>query len=161
MNFGKDGARYIVAGHEPFSINNELDQDVFQITNNFNIYSNKHNLTFGTSLEKFTFNNSFNLTGYGARVFFPDVDINDAVDFINSPGFAEEVAGARAAFTANNANDSWALAELNIGQWALYAQDEISINDNFRVTLGLRMDLPLYFDTAEKMQESIDRNCLL
>ena len=155
VNFGKDGIRYIIAGHEPFSINNLLDQNVFQITNNFSVYSNNHNWTFGTSFERFSFDNSFNLTGYGARVFFPDVDIADAETFIRSDDFATEVQAARDAFSASN----WALAELNIGQWALYAQDEISINDNFQLTLGLRMDIPLYFDTEEKMQESIDRNC--
>ena len=31
-----NGANYIIAGHEPFSINNELDQTVFQLTNNMN-----------------------------------------------------------------------------------------------------------------------------
>jgi hypothetical protein len=67
VNFGKDGVRYIVAGHEPFSINNRLDQRVFQITNNFNIYAGKHTITFGTSLERFSFDNSFNLTGYGGE----------------------------------------------------------------------------------------------
>ena len=159
LNFGKDGIRYIIAGHEPFSINNLLDQNVLQITNNFNIYSNRHNLTFGTSFERFEFDNSFNLTGYGARVFFPDVDINDAEALIRSPEFADEVQAARDAFQTNNATNGWALAETNIGQFALYAQDEISLSDQFRLTLGLRMDIPLYFDTETKMQENIDRNC--
>lgn len=153
LNFGKDGVRYIVAGHEPFSINNRLNQDVIQITNNFNVFLKKHTLTFGASFEKFSFDNSFNLTGYGARVFFPDVDINNAQTFLTSQGFADEVASARAAFTTGN----WALAETNIGQFAFYAQDEISVNKNFTLTVGVRADIPLYFDTEKKMQESIDR----
>ncbi|HFA50878.1 MAG TPA: TonB-dependent receptor [Bacteroidetes bacterium] len=159
INIGKDGVRYIVAGHEPFSIHNRLDQDVYQFTNNFNVYLNKHNLTFGTSFERFDFNNSFNLTAYGARVFFPDIDINDVEAVLTSDDFAAEVDAARAAFTENNANDGWALAETNLGQWALYAQDEISVNEQFTLTLGLRMDMPLYFNTQEKIQENIDRNC--
>ena len=164
LNFSKDGIRYIVAGHEPFSINNILDQDVIQASNNLSIYKNNHNFTIGTSFERFAFDNSFNLTGYGARVFFPDVDIADAANFINSPEFADEVQAARDAFAANSASSdyadhSWALAETNLGQWALYAQDEISVNDQLNVTIGIRGDLPLYFDTEEKMQENIDRNC--
>jgi hypothetical protein len=159
LNFSKDGIPYIIAGHEPFSINNRLDQDVFQITNNFNIYLKKHSLTIGTSLERFAFDNSFNLTGYGARVFFPPVDISNAAAFLTSTGFADEVFVARTAFENNNRNGTWALAETNIGQWAVYAQDEINITKDFTLTVGLRSDLPLYFDTEKKMQENINRNC--
>jgi hypothetical protein len=59
------GSNYIVAGHEPFSVNNILDQKVFQITNNLNISSGNHNFTVGFSFEKFEFDNSFNLGVYG------------------------------------------------------------------------------------------------
>ncbi len=159
LNFSKDGIRYIVAGHEPFSIHNLLDQDVTQISDNFNIYLNKHTLTIGSSFERFDFDNSFNLTGYGTRVFCCDVDIADAETFLNSQEFADEVAAARtndAEFTKNN---TWALAETNLGQWAFYAQDEIAISDAFTLTVGIRADVPLYFDTEEKIQENIDRNC--
>lgn len=159
LNFAKDGVRYIVAGHEPFSINNRLDQRVFQFTDNFNLYAGKHTLTFGTSLERFSFDNSFNLTGYGARVFFgPGEDIATAATFIRSKGFADEVAAARAAFTNNNAKGTWALAQTTLGQWALYAQDEFAANDKLTLTYGLRMDMPLYFNTAERVEENIARN---
>ena len=69
LNILKDGSRYIIAGHEPFSINNVLNQNVLQLQNNFNIYLNNHTLTIGASFEKFSFENSFNLTGYGFDVF--------------------------------------------------------------------------------------------
>ncbi len=158
LNFAKDGVRYIVAGHEPFSINNRLDQRVFQFTDNFNIYAGKHTLTFGTSLERFSFDNSFNLTGYGARVFFgPGEPIETAANFIKSAGFAKEVADARTAFTNNNANGTWALAQTTLGQWALYGQDEFSANDKLTLTYGLRLDMPLYFNTAQRVEENIAR----
>jgi hypothetical protein len=159
LNIGKNGVRYIVAGHEPFSIHNILDQAVFQVNDNLNVYLGKHTLTVGASLEKFDFNNSFNLTGYGARVFFPDIDIADFESFINSGGLDAEVEAAKETFAANNANDTWALAETNLGQAALYIQDEFSPNSRLTITYGVRADMPLYFDTAEKIQENIDRNC--
>ena len=28
----------------------------------------------------------------------------------------------------------WAFAETNVGQWAIYAQDEWNVNDNFKLT---------------------------
>lgn len=157
VNITKDGLNYIIAGHEPFSVNNVLDQDVLQITDNVNIYYNNHNFTFGTSFEKFDFNNSFNLTAYGFRVFAPGFDISQAEEVLTSEEFAGEVAAARAAFETNNANNSWALAETNLGQWSIYGQDEWSVNDRLALTLGLRIDAPLYFNTADLIQENIDR----
>ena len=157
INIGSAGQRYIIAGHEPFSINNRLDQDVYQINDNFNIYAGAHTITIGGSLERFDFNNSFNLTGYGARVFFPDIDINDFEAFINSGDFDAEVDAARQAFIDNNANDTWALAETNLGQLAFYAQDEWAASEKLTLTLGIRMDMPLYFDTKEKIEENIAR----
>lgn len=159
INIGKDGVRYIVAGHEPFSIHNILDQNVLQINDNLNIYLNKHTLTVGASLERFDFDNSFNLTGYGSRVFFPDIPIEDFASVASSQAFADEVAAARAAAVENDKNGTWALAETDLGQLAFYAQDEIALTEKLVVTVGLRTDIPLYFDTKEKIEENIARNC--
>ena len=163
VNISKNGTRYIVAGHEPFSISNKLNQRVFQINDNLNLYLGKHTVTVGSSLEKFSFDNSFNLTGYGARVFFPDVAIDTFVQFVNKGGLDGEVAAAKKA-AVDNENGShqfgnWALAETNLGQFAIYGQDEITVNKKLTVTAGLRIDMPLYFDTKTKMEESIKRNC--
>ena len=159
VNFSKDGVRYIVAGHEPFSINNKLSQQVFQITDNLNIYAGKHTYTVGASLERFSFDNSFNLTAYGPRVFFgPGEDIAGAAAFIKSKGFADEVAGARAAYTNNNAKGTWALAQTTLGQAAVYGQDEWTVNNKLTLTYGLRIDVPLYFNTQTRIEENIARN---
>lgn len=165
ININEDGIRYIVAGHEPFSINNLLDQDVFQFTNNFNLYLGKHTLTIGTSLERFDFNNSFNLGVYDSPTntggsFGPGFSsVQEFVDLVNSGEFDDEVQFARDVFATNEAEDSWALAETNVGQWAFYVQDEWAPTNKFTLTYGVRVDVPLYFDTPEKIQENIDRNC--
>lgn len=158
LNIGKNGSRYIVAGHEPFSINNRLNQDVLQLQNNFNIYLSNHTVTIGAAFEKFQFDNSFNLTAYGPRVFFPDVDINEFEDIINSGALDAEVNAAQVAFENNNENNTWALAETNLGQASGYVQDEISLTDKLTVTAGVRMDMPMYFDTRDKILENIARN---
>ncbi|MBK7938303.1 MAG: TonB-dependent receptor [Lewinellaceae bacterium] len=158
LNIAQDGNRYIIAGHEPFSIHNVLDQNVYQINDNFNIYTGNHNITVGGSFERFDFNNSFNLTGYGFRVFdIPGVDIDTFAQWINSGALDGEVQSAKDAFANNNASDSWALAETNLGQFALYAQDEWALSRTFTLTAGLRMDMPLYFDTKKKIEENIAR----
>jgi len=162
INIAKNGVRYIVAGHEPFSIHNRLDQKVYQITDNFDIFANNHVITIGSSFEAFTFDNSFNLgayfSGQTGGTFAPDFQSVEAfVDSVNAGALDFAVQNARDTFQSNNANDSWALAETNVGQWAFYVQDKWTINENFTLTYGLRMDLPLYFNTSEKIEENIAR----
>lgn len=169
ININQGGNRYIIAGHEPFSVNNRLDQNVFQINDNFNIYAGKHTFTVGTALERFDFDNSFNLTAYpGVFGIVPTsnpfvsrefLSTQEFLDSLNSGFLDPLVESARNTFTNNNANDTWALAETNLGQFALYAQDEWAVNPVFTLTAGVRMDMPLYFDTKEKIEENIARNC--
>lgn len=162
-------SNYIIAGHEPFSINNTLDQKVLQITNNMNFFKGNHTITVGFSFEKFMFDNSFNLGAYGAQgVFFPTGSINDFRN-LDAAGEAALVATYQAQFnaaiTANNSltangvgnRGGWSLAETNVGQLAFYLQDEYEINDDIKLTYGIRFDKPLFFDTKEKIQENIDR----
>ncbi|MCM5663465.1 TonB-dependent receptor [Galbibacter mesophilus] len=165
------GSNYIIAGHEPFSVNNKLDQKVYQITNNTNIFLGDHNLTIGFALEKFEFKNSFNLTAYdnfgaGGNYYgnfrpYPSVGafLADAGD--PNGGLAQNLAYAQSVFEQSNAagdgNDGgWKLAELNVGQLSFYAQDEWNIVDDFKVTYGVRFDKPLYYNTSDLIQKYID-----
>jgi hypothetical protein len=156
----KDGSPYIIAGHEPFSIHNTLEQDVFQITDNLNIVKGDHTFTVGFSFEKFMFKNSFNLKGYGFDVF-GSVDLAGFDANIANGYYAGQLAGAQNTFNTKNAiepgtDGGWNLAELNVGQLAFYVQDEWNINDNFKLDFGLRADKPLYFNTSELIQKFID-----
>lgn len=166
VNINRDGVRYIVAGHEPFSINNRLEQHVYQITNNFDMYLGAHTITIGASFERFSFDNSFNLgvyepfappagvPGYPGGTFGPGFDnVQAFVDYVNAGYMDHVVDHAR----ATNAAANWALAELNMGQAALYAQDKWYLTDDLNITYGLRIDMPLYFDTQEKIEENIAR----
>ena len=159
-------SNYIIAGHEPFSINNRLDQKVFQITNNLNFFKGDHTFTVGFAFEKFQFDNSFNLGVYGAQgTFFPTGSIADFRDPANEASlvafYQAAISGAIAANRSLEANGEgnpggWALAETNVGQLAFYLQDEWNILENFKLTYGIRFDKPLYFDSAEKAQDVID-----
>ena len=154
VNIAKDGVRYIVAGHEPFSINNRLSQDVFQFTDNFNIYAGKHTVTLGVNFEKFSFDNSFNLGAYPG-VFGPEyASVADFVTAAQGADFAKSVSDSKATFAAGN----WALAQTRVGQLGLYAQDEFAVNPRLTLTYGLKIDIPQYFNTQQKIQENIDRN---
>jgi len=159
VNISKEGIRYIIAGHEPFSINNVLDQDAFQVKNELSYFSGKHNITGGVAFERFDFNNSFNLGVYGSSAFLPDVPIENFQTAIDTGYYDGLVDAATATFNGNTEMDSWALAETNLGQLSIYGQDEIAVNEKLNLTIGLRIDMPLYFNTATKIQENIDRNC--
>jgi len=161
----KDGSNYIIAGHEPFSINNRLDQQVLQFSNNLNFYKGDHTFTVGISFEKFKFDNSFNLGVYGAQgVFFPTTTMDDFQNLVNSGGLQNLFNAAYAAHNSLEANGEgnpggWALAETNVGQLAFYAQDEWNITDKFKLTYGVRFDKPLFFDSSQKAQDVIDNAC--
>ena len=154
LNITKYGTMYIVAGHEPFSINNRLNQDAFQVTDNFNIILPKHTITIGASYESFKFANSFNLTGYGATLF-SDADIQVFKDSVPKSGayvfgaypLDVDVDAARAAGKA----DKWTWYYITVAQASAYIQDEWKASENLRVTYGLRMDIPIYM--GSKYQE--------
>ncbi|WP_116127470.1 TonB-dependent receptor domain-containing protein [Lewinella sp. IMCC34183] len=163
----RDGTNYIVLGHEPFSINNRLDQKVMQFTDNLQYFAGKHTLTAGVSLERFDFDNSFNLGLYPGIFIQVDAAAQASpeafLEGIANGVFDEAVAGAEAAYGAGTApgngyqGTSFALAETNVGQLGLYAQDEINVTPDLTLTVGLRLDKPLFFNTPEKAQENIDR----
>ncbi len=169
INIQQDGVRAIVTGHEPFSINNRLEQDVFQITNNLNIFAGKHTFTVGFSYERFEFYNSFNLGAYffadarGAVGVFADfTDVDAFLDAVNNGLIPDAIDNAETIFDSNNSvpigtPGGWALAESEFGQLAFYFQDAWDISDKFKLTYGLRTDKPLYFNTQELILENIDR----
>ena len=156
----KDGSPYIIAGHEPFSINNRLDQKVIQITDNLNIVRGTHTYTAGFSFEKFIFKNSFNLKGYGFDVF-GSVDLAGFNANMANGYYAKAFADAQSTFDAKNkleagTDGGWNLSETTVGQLAFYVQDEWNITEDFKLTYGLRADKPLYFNTSENIQKFID-----
>lgn len=153
------GQNYIIAGHEPFSINNVLDQKVFQLSNNMTISKANHTYTVGFSYEKFEFDNSFNLGTYGygnangyVGAFGAFGSMGDFLAASTNGLLSEALTNAQGVKDA----DSWALAETNVGQLAFYLQDEWDVTDNFKLTYGLRFDKPLFFDSAQKAQDVID-----
>ena len=160
INIVKDGSAYIIAGHEPFSINNTLDQKVLEITDNLSYVTGNHAFTFGSSFEKYQFKNSFNLTGYGFDIF-GDVTLAQFDTNISNGYYANAIAAAQNTFDTKSSiepgtDGGWKLAELNVGQLAFYMQDEWSINDDFKLSLGVRVDQPLYFNTSDLIQKYID-----
>ncbi len=147
VNISKNNVRYIIAGHEPFSINNRLNQDALQITNNFNIFLKKHTLTAGISYESFKFGNAFNLTGYGPTLF-SDADIKTFRDSVPVGGryvFGAYPLDADVAYARNRAAaDKWTWYYLTVSQLSAYLQDEWNVTKDLTITYGVRFDKPNY-----------------
>ncbi len=151
VNISKYGTRYIIAGHEPFSIFNRLNQDAFQATNDFTIYKKNHSITAGLSYESFKFGNSFNLTGYGPTLF-GDIDIQTFKDSVPVGGavvFGAYPLDVDVNFAKNHAAaDVWTWYYLTVGQISAYLQDEWQVADRFKLTYGLRLDRAVYFNSS-------------
>lgn len=157
VNISKYNTNYIIAGHEPFSIYNRLNQDAFQATNDFNIFAKNHTITLGAAYESFKFGNSFNLTGYGPTLF-STADIQkfkDSVPVGGSLVFDFPEFGVRGYpldvdvnYARNRASaDVWTWYYLTVAQGSLYAQDEWQASERFRLTYGIRMDIPFYMNS--------------
>ncbi len=130
-------------GNERSSMANSLNQDIFTVTDNLSWYLGNHTLTFGTHNEFYKFSNLFIQDAYGSYYF------NNPDDFYN---------GKISRFRFGQANVSvtgeprWA-ASFGAGQLGFYAQDKMNVTDNLDLTFGVRMDIPLFFDTPVENAE--------
>lgn len=132
-------------GSQRSSVANELDQTIFEVTDNFKWFVGKHTFTIGTHNEFFKFRNLF-INNYNGRW-----DFNSVEDFINN-----KPARVRATYSLINGNDKPA-AEFNASQLAFYAQGESEVFKNFRMSYGLRLDIPIINDKPlrnEKVEKS-------
>jgi hypothetical protein len=148
IEIGQDGVTYTTLGHEPFSIHNILDQDVWQFTDNFTYFAGNHSMTLGATFETFKFFNAFNIFRYG--VFFLPPQFG-GTSFGSIADFFRYTNPADTLFRDFNAEVSAADAapfkgeQISLGQLAFYAQDSYLVTENLNITYGLRVDIPMYF----------------
>ncbi|TKK67742.1 TonB-dependent receptor [Ilyomonas limi] len=133
-----NGATYNF-GTEYSSQANSLDQNTFTITDNFNIYAGKHNITLGTDNTIYNSKNVFlqGLVGgytYGSlQSFYDDAS---GVDTAYATNY-------RTVYSTDPKNPK-PIANVHFTQLAFYAQDAYSIRSNFKLTYGVRMDIPIF-----------------
>ncbi len=142
IEIGEGGVTYTTVGHEPFSIHNILDQDVLQVTNNFSYFMGQHVLTAGINYEQFKFFNSFNLFRNGFMGFnsWPGGTTFNSVDDF----FAATDPANPQDFNADIGSGPFKGELIDVGQFAVYGQDEYSVSRDLNLTIGLRVDVPLY-----------------
>jgi Carboxypeptidase regulatory-like domain len=158
IDITRDGRTYVSVGTEQFSAENRLDQNITQFTDNLSYFAGAHVLTAGVTYERFDFVNAFNLQRHGYPYFggiTPELFLRTLNP--NDPLFK------RNAFTGGSLPlDSLADAggrgriksvDVNVAQLGLYAQDEWNVTPNFKLTLGVRADMPIYnTDVAQNQQ---------
>lgn len=146
IEIGEAGVTYTTLGHEPFSIHNILDQDVWQITNNFTLFKGRHSITLGGNFEVFGFFNSFNIFRHG--VFFLPGSIPIGSTFSSLDEFFQATDPSNPSqkdFTAMIGSGPFKGENIDVGQLGLYAQDEFLATDRLNLSAGVRVDFPMYF----------------
>ncbi|GEO09156.1 TonB-dependent receptor [Segetibacter aerophilus] len=128
------GSGTIQLGSERSSTANELDQDIYELTDNFKIFKGKNTFTIGTHNEFFKFRNLFINNLYGRWNF------NSLNDFYNNNPRQVQVT------YSNIPGETKPSAAFSAAQLGFYAQDEIQVNPQFRITAGLRLDVPVFGD---------------
>lgn len=128
------GRNYMSAGTDPFTRNNEVINNIATLTDNYTYFAGKHTLTFGGTYEYQKVGNAF--MG-GSESYYIYNTLNDFVTDATPAFFSYTyslVPGQPKVFSA----------DLKLGQLGIYAQDELNINQNFKLTYGIRGDLPTY-----------------
>ncbi len=144
VEIGEDGVTYTTAGHEPFSVSNILDQDVWQFTDNLSFFRGSHVFTLGANYESFGFFNSFNIFRHG--VFFLPAGVFTGSTFSSVDEFFEKTKPGAGRFDFNSFIGSGPFKGelIDVSQLSIYAQDEWLTTDRLKLTYGLRLDFPIY-----------------
>jgi hypothetical protein len=114
------------AGGEQYSTHNFLNQDVFELTDNFTMFRGDHTITLGTHNEFFDFENMFIPNGFGAYEFSSVAD------------FATGISRRYRITRPQEGQDP--VARFGVQQIGLYAGDQWAVRPNFTLNYGLRVD---------------------
>ncbi|MGI4738801.1 MAG: TonB-dependent receptor [Janthinobacterium lividum] len=116
-------------GQERSSVANQLDQDIVEITDNLTKSVGKHTFTLGTHNEGFKFRNLF---------------LNNGAGYYTFSSLANFRAGNATQIQASYPTADGGEARFKAAQLGFYAQDEYTPVENLRLTLGMRIDVPVF-----------------
>jgi hypothetical protein len=151
VDIWEGGQSYTSFGAEPFTPNNELRYNTFQIQNNFTRFGNRHSLTVGASLERYESENVFFPGSQSAYLY------NSLADFYTDvQGYLANPNRTTSPITLNRFQVRYMnipgldkpVQPLEVLYGGVYAQDEWRPRNNLTVTAGLRVDIASFGDTA-------------
>ena len=126
-------AVYTSFGPDPFTYGNLRDVQTVVATDEVTYLTGIHNFTFGAQYEFDNTKNGFMQGGAGYYVY------NSWDDFVNNAN-----PRAFAITYGNNEKHEQVYPSFNYMQGSLYAQDEMTLSERFKLSLGLRVELPYY-----------------
>lgn len=128
----------IFFGAEGFSTANLLNQKVLTISDNFEINLGRNKITIGTHNEFSQSLNVFFGNNFGSyRYANLDAFLNDGKPNRYLLNYS---------LVGGSGDDSQGAAEFGTKQFGFYVQNDMRLTDNFKITYGLRMDLPIWED---------------
>ena len=139
---------YMTAGYELFSYQNRVQNNTLVLTDNLTYQLDRHMLTGGLSLDYQYFANSYLRNGTGIYRYKNFEAFQNHVNGVTGAGDWSDYNPIGFAYTYPINGNTEPKAKLSFGQFAVYVQDEWSVLDNLKLTMGLRADLPVYFDGA-------------
>ena len=131
-------AVYTSFGPDPFTYGNLRDVQTVVVTDEVSYATGINNFTFGAQYEFDNTKNGFMQGGAGYYVY------NSWEDFMNNAD-----PRAFAITYGNNEKHEQVYPYFNYMQGSLYAQDEMTLSERFKLSLGLRVELPWYPSIAE------------
>lgn len=137
VDIWQGGDQYMSFGYELFSFNNNVINKTLSITDNLTINLNKHTVTAGIAYDNLYFFNSYIREGTS---YYRYGSVDDFLNGANPTGF-----GITYGYNGNDAPG----AELTFGMAAAYAQDEWQVVPRFKLTYGIRLELPIYVNKLE------------
>ncbi|MFO7574721.1 MAG: carboxypeptidase regulatory-like domain-containing protein [Bacteroidales bacterium] len=137
VDIWEDGDQYMSFGYELFTYNNDVTNKTLTIANNMSITLDNHTITGGVSFDRLFFRNSYIREG---TTYYRYDSVDDFITGADPIGF-----GVTYGYGGNDAPG----AELTFGFAALYGQDEWVVNPNLKLTYGLRLEMPFYFDDMQ------------
>jgi hypothetical protein len=126
----------IFFGSEPFSTANLLEQKTLTVTDNFEINSGKHTITIGTHNEFSSAKNVFVGRNFGEYRFST---LNDFINNLKPNRFRLGYS-----LVGGDGDASQGAAEFDVMQFGGYIQDEFRVANNFKLTFGIRADVPVW-----------------
>lgn len=132
----KDGQAYLSLGYELFTWNNAVHNNVWNVKDELTYYLGKHKIIGGLAYEYKMADNSYMRNGTG---YYRYTSLDD---FLN--GGIPEIVNLTYGYDGEKAP----AARVRTNKYSLYAQDEWSMTDNFKLTYGLRID-NLVFDNKD------------
>lgn len=129
----KDGNPYMSFGYELFTYRNQVLNNTFSIVNNLSVNLNKHTLTAGLAYDNIFVNNSYIREGTS---YYRYASLDDFINNTAKPVLFGVTYGYGGADPKG--------VEMSFGLASAYLQDEWQVNNNFKLTFGVRAELPMY-----------------